>query len=147
FKVPFTYVKNSDIDSPEFARGLQDFIKVCNVVKTFKQTRILQVGPRPFDFWTVICNEGELLERFNISLSPVPIQEVVQEIKKVKEQQPDKLQAVIDYFETNTEVQISAKDLEMVAALKVALQNLCESYGCNAGVIQCWTALQDEIGI
>lgn len=147
FKVPFTYVKNSDIDSPEFARGLQDFIKVCNVVKTFKQTRILQVGPRPFDFWTVICNEGELLERFNISLSPVPIQEVVQEIKKVKEQQPDKLQAVIDYFETNTEVQISARDLEMVAALKVALQNLCESYGCNAGVIQCWTALQDEIGI
>ncbi|OTE83028.1 hypothetical protein B1K96_38920, partial [Escherichia coli] len=72
-------------------------------------------------------------------LSPVPIQEVVQEIKKVKEQQPDKLQAVIDYFETNTEVQISARDLEMVAALKVALQNLCESYGCNAGVIQCWT--------
>ena len=43
-------------------------------------------------------------------------QEVVQEIKKVKEQQPDKVQAVIDYFETNTEVQISAKDLEMVAA-------------------------------
>ncbi|CEN27341.1 L-fucose/L-arabinose isomerase family protein [Lactococcus piscium] len=147
FKVPFTYIQNSDIDSPEFSRGLTDFIKVCNVVKTFKETRILQVGPRPFDFWSVICNEGELLERFNISLSPVPINEVVREIERVKSEEYPKIQGVIDYFKEHTEVQISESDLEMVAALKVALENLCNVYGCNSGVIQCWTALQDEIGI
>lgn len=84
FKVPFTYMQNCDIDSPAFERGVKDFVRVCNVVKTFKETRILQVGPRPFDFWTVICNEGELLEKFNISLSPVPIEELVQEIELVK---------------------------------------------------------------
>lgn len=147
FKVPFTYMKNCDIDTAEFERGLLDFIKVCNVVKTFKATRILQVGPRPFDFWTVICNEGELLERYNISLSPVPIQEVVQEINRSKTEEYDKVQTTIEYFKQHTEVQITEEELEMVAALKVALQNLCERYGCNSGVIQCWTALQDEIGI
>lgn len=147
FKVPFTYMKNCDIDTLEFERGLQDFIKVCNVVKTFKATRILQVGPRPFDFWTVICNEGELLERYNISLSPVPIKEVVQEINRSKVEEYNKVQTTINYFKQHTDVQITEEELEMVAALKVALQNLCESYGCNSGVIQCWTALQDEIGI
>lgn len=147
FQVPFTYIKNCDIDTPAFERGIQDFMKVCNVVKTFKNTRILQVGPRPFDFWTVICNEGELLERFNISLSPVPIREVVDEIATIKQNDYAQVQQVIDYFNENTEVQISASDLEMVAALKVALANLCQKYGCNAGVIQCWTALQEEIGI
>lgn len=147
FKVPFTYMKNCDIDTLEFERGLQDFIKVCNVVKTFKATRILQVGPRPFDFWTVICNEGELLERYNISLSPVPIKEVVQEINRSKVEEYNKIQTTINYFKQHTDVQITEEELEMVAALKVALQNLCESYGCNSGVIQCWTALQDEIGI
>lgn len=147
FKVPFTYMKNCDIDSLEFERGLNDFIRVCNVVKTFKATRILQVGPRPFDFWTVICNEGELLERYNISLSPVPIEELVQEIEQVKAQKPNEVDEVVRYFKENTEVQITEEQLIMVAALKVALQSLCVKYGCNAGVIQCWTALQDVIGI
>lgn len=147
FKVPFTYIQNCDIDTPQFERGITDFIKVCNVVKTFKNTRILQVGPRPFDFWTVICNEGELLEKFNISLSPVPIHELIVEINRVKDEEENKVQDVIKYFEENTVVQIKDNELEMVAALKVALENLCKKYGCNAGVIQCWTALQDEIGI
>ncbi|CAI3253060.1 L-fucose/L-arabinose isomerase family protein [Enterococcus cecorum] len=147
FKVPFTYIQNGDIDTPQFERGVTDFIKVCNVVKTFKNTRILQVGPRPFDFWTVICNEGELLEKFNISLSPVPIHELIVEINRVKDEEENKVQDVIKYFEENTVVQIKDNELEMVAALKVALENLCKKYGCNAGVIQCWTALQDEIGI
>lgn len=147
FRVPFTYVKNCDIDTPEFERGVQDFVRVCNVVKVFKNTRILQVGPRPFDFWSVICNEGELLERFNISLSPVPLQELIAEIDKVKADQAEEVKKVMDYFYRNTEVQITTEQLEMVAALKIALENLCGFYGCNAGVIQCWTALQAEIGI
>ncbi|MBS4455756.1 L-fucose/L-arabinose isomerase family protein [Tuanshanicoccus lijuaniae] len=147
FKVPFTYIKNSDVDDPAFERGVKDFVKVCNVVKAFKNTRILQVGPRPFDFWTVICNEGELLERFNISLSPVPIRELVNEINRVKIEEKEKIAAVEEWFNINTEVQITVEELNMVAALKVALENLCRLYGCNAGVIQCWTALQEEIGI
>ncbi len=76
FNVPFTYIKNSDIDDPAFSRGMIDFIKVCNVVKTFKNTRILQIGTRPFDFWSVIVNEGELLEKFGIQLSPIPLGEL-----------------------------------------------------------------------
>ncbi|MFV0556791.1 MAG: L-fucose/L-arabinose isomerase family protein [Lactovum sp.] len=147
FKVPFTYIKNSDVDSKAFAQGMTDFVKVCNVVKTFKNTRILQVGPRPFDFWTVICNEGELLERFNIQLSPLPIGELIDEISLVKAENYDQIQKAIDFFNENTEVQITDEELEMVAALKVALQSLCEKYGCNSGVIQCWTELQKQIGI
>lgn len=147
FNVPFTYIQNCDVDAPAFERGLVDFLKVVNVVKTFRNTRILQVGPRPFDFWSVICNEGELLERFNISLSPVPLEELCQEIRKVQEAKDERIEQALDYFRTQTIVQISEEALYMVASLKVALQSLCEAYGCNAGVIQCWTALQDLIGI
>ena len=147
FNVKFTYIQNSDVDSPAFERGVTDFLKVCNIVKTFKNTRILQVGPRPFDFWSVICNEGELLERFNISLSPVPLEELIQEIDAVKANKRDQVDNTIAYFNENTIVEIEDKDLDMIAALKVALQSLCEKYGCNSGVIQCWTALQDLIGI
>lgn len=62
FQVPFTYMTNCRLTDPEFERGVWDFLAVCNVVKTFKHTRILQMATRPFDFWSTMCNEGELLE-------------------------------------------------------------------------------------
>lgn len=147
FNVPFTYIKNSDIDSIEFSRGLTDFIKVCNVVKTFKNTIILQIGPRPFDFWSVISNEGELLEKYNISLSPIPLQELYQEMDRVKNSEYSEVENIINYFKKYTVVEVSDSDLVTISVLTVGLKNLAEKYGCNAGTIQCWTALQDEIGI
>jgi len=66
FQVLFTYLTNCRLSEPVFERGLRDFIAVCNVVKVFKSIRILPISTRPFDFWTTMCNEGELLERFNI---------------------------------------------------------------------------------
>lgn len=58
FGVPFTYMTNCRLTDPEFERGIKDFLAVCNVVDTFRHTRILQIGPRPFDFWSTMCNEG-----------------------------------------------------------------------------------------
>ena len=52
FRIPFTYLTNCRLDDPVFERGLRDFISVCNVVKVFKNMRILQISTRPFDFWT-----------------------------------------------------------------------------------------------
>jgi L-fucose isomerase-like protein len=147
FQIPFTYLVNVDIDDPEFERGVRDFIKVCNVVKTFKNTRILQVGPRPFDFWSTMVNEGELLEKFNISLSPIPLTELVQEIHKIQNEKSPAIDHAVAKLQAVADIEITDKDLNMVAALKVALTNKMKEYGCNAGAIQCWTALQDEIGI
>ncbi len=88
FQVPFTYMTNCRLNDPEFERGIRDFLRVCNVVKTFYHTRILQIAPRPFDFWTTMCNEGELLEKFNIQLSPIPMPELTKAIRIAKETDP-----------------------------------------------------------
>lgn len=86
FGVPFTYMTNCRLEDPQFSRGILDFLAVCNVVKAFRRTRILQIGPRPFDFWSTMCNEGELLEKFGIQLSPIPLPELTAEIKKAREE-------------------------------------------------------------
>ena len=146
FKVPFTYMNNCNLEDPEFERGIKDFLAVCNVVKVFRSTRILQIGPRPFDFWSTMCNEGELLEKFNIQLSPIPLPELTDEINKWKAEKTE-VQKVIDYCKENMNCKISDELLENVAGLKVAMKSLAEKYGCNAIAIQCWNALQGEIGI
>lgn len=147
FQVPFTYMTNCRLNDPVFERGLRDFMAVCNVVKTFRHIRILQISTRPFDFWTTMCNEGELLERFNIQLSPIPMPELTQEMRLAKEKSPQEVQQVLEYIKENMDVRIAEEALENVAALKVAMKHLVQKYGCNAVAIQCWNALQQEIGI
>lgn len=146
FRVPFTYLTNCRLTDPAFANGIRNFLAVCNVVKVFRRTRILQIGPRPFDFWSTMCNEGELLEKFNIQLSPVPIPELTSEMKKAKEEKIP-VDEVMDYCRSNMCIKIKDSELENVAALKVAMKRLAQKYGCNAIAIQCWNALQSEIGI
>ena len=146
FRVPFTYMTNCRLNDPVFERGLRDFIAVCNVVKTFRSIRILQIGPRPFDFWSTMCNEGELLEKFNVQLSPIPLPELTKEVRLAKEEGTE-VQKTIDYIRANMEVCIGDAQLENVAALKLAMARLVDKYGCKAAAIQCWNALQDELGI
>ena len=86
FNIPFTYMTNCRLEDPVFERGLRDFLAVCNVVKTFRNIRILQISTRPYEFWSTMCNEGELLEKFNIQLTPIPMPELTDEMKKAKEE-------------------------------------------------------------
>lgn len=146
FQVKFTYMNNCNLEDPEFERGIRDFLSVCNVVKVMKSTRILQIAPRPFDFWSTMCNEGELLERFNIQLAPIPMPELITAIHQAKEEKTE-VEKVIAYCRSNMVVEIQPEQLENVAALKVAMKGLAEKYGCRAIAIQCWNALQSEIGI
>ena len=146
FQIPFTYVTNCRLQDPVFERGVKDFAAVCNVVKTFRNIRILQISTRPFDFWTTMCNEGELLERFNIQLAPIPMTELTEEIKEVKGEK-GRLTEMITYIQENMEIKIKDHDVENVAALALAMKNLVKKYECSAAAIQCWNALQTEIGI
>lgn len=147
FRVPFTYMTNCRVTDPEFERGIRDFLAVCNTVKTFKSIRILQISTRPFDFWTTMCNEGELLERFNIQLAPIPMPELIAAVKLAKQDKKDAVQKVIDYVKKSMIIKVTDEQLETVAALKVAMSDLAKHYGCKAIAIQCWNALQDELGI
>ncbi len=146
FGVPFTYLTNCRLNDPVFERGVKDFLAVCNVVKTFRNIRILQISTRPFEFWTTMCNEGELLEKFNIQLSPIPMTELTEEMKKVRADKAT-MDEMMAYIHETMTIEIKDNEVEAVAALALAMKSLIDKYGCQAGAIQCWNALQTEIGI
>lgn len=146
FQVPFTYLTNCRLSDPVFERGVRDFLAVCNVVKTFRNIRILQMGPRPYDFWSTMANEGELLEKFNIQLAPVPLPEVTKEVKRCIAED-DGVSETIKYCRDHMEIKVTDEQLKNVAGLACAMEHLIKKYHCNAGAIQCWNALQDELGI
>ena len=144
-RVPFTYMTNCRLTDPEFERGIRLFEAVCNVVYTFRHIRILQIAPRPYDFMTTMCNEGELLEKFNIQLAPIPMTELTEAVKAAHGTK--EALDVIAYCRESMNICVKDNELEKIAELKTAMKALAAKYRCNAIAIQCWNALQTELGI
>lgn len=150
FNVPFTYVTNSRVDDPVFERGFTNFITASNVVKQFRNLRILQIGPRPTSFWTMMCNEGELLERFGIELHPITLIDIQRETKRIEQGKiaSSELAAAVDYIKEKLDwSEVGEEAVIRVAALKVAMKNYALTTGSSAIAIQCWSALQESLSI
>ena len=148
FGVPFTYLPNDTPDSVSFTRGYQGFVAVCGVVKAARKINILQIAPRPADFWTVKVNEGELLEKFNVHVSPVTLFGVVHAAEQMLALKPDDYLLALKELRENMDCSGVPEDsAEKIAALKTVILGLVKEKNCTAVGIQCWTDLQEAIGI
>lgn len=151
FQVPFTYMTNCRVDDPVFERGLRNFIAVCNVVKAFRSARILQIGPRPYEFYSTMCNEGELLERFGIECVPVPLPELTRSVKAAlaedKGDGTSDIEVQLAWIAERYDLDCTTEQVRTVAAMAVAIRRMLRKYHCTAGCIQCWNELQHELGI
>ncbi|MCL2035256.1 MAG: L-fucose/L-arabinose isomerase family protein [Oscillospiraceae bacterium] len=148
FGVRFTYIPNSTVDSPEFIRGFETFIRAALAVKAFRRTRILQISTRPAGFWTMICNEGELLERFGIECFPITLIDLQNKTLEIEASNSRELEdAVADIHAKVDCGGWAEKNITRVAALKLAVYSYAAQARCNAVAIQCWSALQDSLGI
>ena len=144
--VPFTYLTNSWLGGEEFKEGFRRFLATANVVKAVKNLNILQISTRPEAFCSVICNENELLERFNVHLYPITLNDLVVEMKKVETEESAEWKETCAFIGSLD--RIGKQDqIRKVAALKVAMKQLAARFRCRAIAIQCWTSLQDMIGI
>lgn len=144
--VPFTYLTNSWIFGDEWKNGLWKFLRTVSIVKSIKNLNILQISTRPEAFCSVICNENELIEKFNIHLYPVTLNDVVLKMQAVKQENGQEFRESLDFICSLSHCKDNGK-AEEVAALKVAMKELALHYNCRAIAIQCWTSLQDMLGI
>ena len=144
--VPFTYLTNSWINGEDWKVGFQRFIRVVSVVKAVQNLNILQISTRPEAFCSVICNENELLERFNVHLYPITLNDLFLKMQAVQKENGEDFQKTLTFISSLSRDGETDK-LVKLAALKVAMKELAKRYRCRAIAIQCWTSLQDMIGI
>ena len=70
YGVTFSYIENCAIDSDILKKELADFLAAANVVKAFRALRIARISSRPKEFLSVMVNEAELLEKYDIEIVP-----------------------------------------------------------------------------
>ncbi|MDR1600225.1 MAG: fucose isomerase [Oscillospiraceae bacterium] len=144
-QTPFTYLPNCGVEDDLFREGLLRFIAVANVVKEFRRARILQIDTRPNDFWSVMCSEGDLLERFGIQVFPVTLIDLVERFNRLVANPDGEVEGTVCHIHDNMEVCVGDEDVLKVAALKAAMKALALENGCNAIAIQCWDSLQTAL--
>ncbi len=144
--VPFTYLTNSRLDSVEFHKGFEKFLGVARVVKAVKDLKILQISTRPEPFCSVICNENELLEQFNIHLYPVALPDIAAEMDWVIAENGEEYRACVEKILT-IDPKADREGAQKTAALKISMKHYAGFYNCTAIAIQCWSALQLQTGI
>lgn len=148
FGVKFTYITNTAVESPEFHRGFETFIRTALAVKAFRKARILQISTRPAGFWTMICNEGELLERFGIECFPITLVDLQDKTFEIEASCSEALKSAVADIRSKVDCAgWDDKEIGRVAALKLAVRYYAEREHCTAVAIQCWSALQKSLGI
>ncbi len=147
FNVPFTYVINSRIESKVFSQGLDNFLRTANVVKAFGNLKIGQVGVRPGDFWSVICNEGELVNKFGIEIVPFNLIDIVDKVKMLLNKPDKSFNKTYNFVKENMDVKINDSDLKSIIALKEVLKKISIDRDISAFALQCWNSLQGMLGV
>lgn len=141
FHIPFSSIPSCRVDADEFHAGFQQFIRVSCMVKNFKGMRIGQVGTRPAPFYSVIYNEGELLEKFGIRIVTINFAIVEQRMKTVVEQYKEEIESYENYFRENYKLDdMTESYVEKMAAMTVMYKNLFEEYDLDIMAAECWTA-------
>ncbi|MFM1903222.1 MAG: hypothetical protein RLZZ440_1122 [Planctomycetota bacterium] len=135
----------SAITSPGFATDLDDFLRVCRVVRGVRSVRLGAVGARPGAFNTVRYSE-KILERHGISVTTVDLSEFVTRAAALSADDPAvqaKLAEITGYAPAPGVP--DAKLLQM-ATLGVVLARWMEENALDATAIQCWTSVQQSFG-
>jgi len=145
--VPFTYIENCRIEDPVFAAGLRQFAGVACAVKNFVGMRIAQVGCRPKPFCSVIWNESELMDKFDIRMIPVNLAVVQDKYNRILAEKKAELEAGAEQLRRMYELDDITDGLaEKVYAFVLLYQEIFEEYNVAAVSAECWTAMQLMVG-
>lgn len=141
FHIPFSHLPCCTVESEEFKIGFESFVRVACMVKNFTGLRIGQVGLRPAPFYSVMWNEGELMEKFGIKIIPINFAIIEQRTKAVLEEHPAEMDEIIKYLSDNYQLDdLTPKYLEGMAALTVMYKRLLAEFNLDAISAECWSS-------
>ena len=141
FHIPFSHLPCCRVESDEFKEGFESFVRVACMVKNFKGMRIGQVGARPAPFFSVIWNEGELMEKFGLRITPFNMAVVQNMFNEVAESRKEEIAEIEDYIlRSYTLDDLTPQYVNRMATLAVTYKRLFEENKLDILSAECWTA-------
>lgn len=141
FRIPFSHLPCCRVESEEFREGFDRFVRVACMVKNFRGMRIGQLGARPAPFFSVIWNEGDLMEQFGVKIIPVNFAVVEQRMKEAPEKYAEEIAEYERYFTHNYRLDdLTPPQVKPMATLAATYRHLFEEFDLDVLSAECWTA-------
>ena len=148
FGVPFTYIPNCNLEETIFDRGFRNFISAASAVKAFTNLRVGQISTRPGAFWSVKCNEGELLERFGIEIVPTTLTDLKKIFDATLKDRGAEIKAYVEGLKAAMDrIDFDEDYLKRVAALRLAIKHWADAEQLSTIASQCWGPMVETAGI
>lgn len=131
---------------PAFAQAARWFAGVCRVTRGVRSARYGQIGARPDAFWTCRFDEARL-QRLGPTTVTLDLSEVVGAIQRMSDDDPAvlaTLQAIENYGDVSS---VPAGPRLKMAKLETFLRKWGDANRVDAYAIQCWTAIQQQLGV
>ncbi|MGI6315776.1 MAG: L-fucose/L-arabinose isomerase family protein [Christensenellales bacterium] len=145
--VKFSYIYNIPAETEEFRNGFETFARAAAVVKCLKGLRIAKIGARPQPFLSVITDEGQLISKLGVTTVPISPAAIITLAKKLVEEKDPEFEAY--YRDVTGRIDFSRLDTEkgkLMAAVKVAIQQLMKKNACTVGALDCWSGFGPIVG-
>lgn len=145
--VPFTYIENCPVDSDILKTEFYRFARVVCAVRNFCGMHIGQVGLRPKPFCSVIFNEGQLMEEFDIHVTPINLAVIRDKFQAIMENRKEELKIGAEKIRKMYVIDADTEaNLEKMWAFVILYKELFDEYKLDAISAECWTAMQQLVG-
>jgi L-fucose isomerase-like protein len=148
YNIPFTLTTKHTVppDAPSFLEDLRNFGATCSVVGGMKNVRFGQVGARPGPFNSVRYSE-KLLEFAGITVDTLEMADVLGKVSRMKDSD-SLVQAKLREIQRYTNVGDAPQSAILkMAKFAIVVEKWIEENQLVGSAVQCWNALQDELGI
>lgn len=141
FHIPFSHLPCCRVDSDEFKEGFDSFTRVVCMVKNFQNMRIGQIGIRPAPFYSIIWNEGELMEKFGLRIIPFNMADIQNRFYETAEECKAEIAAFEEYINKNYLMDdLTPQYANRMATLAVTYKRLFDENRLDIASAECWTA-------
>ncbi len=141
YHIPFSHLPCCRVESDEFKEGFDSFVRVACMVKNFKGMRIGQLGARPAPFFSVIWNEGDLMEKFGIRIVPINFAVIEQKMKEAPALYAEEIAEYEKFFKEKFDLDdLTPKYITPMATLAAVYKHLFVEYRLDIISAECWTA-------
>jgi len=148
YGVKFSYIENCELESGILVKELADFLAVVSVVKAFRALRIARISSRPKEFLSVMINEAELLEKYDIEIVPGEPTVILDKVDAILKKQPERIEALLaDLVDAGLDISALGEKRYSLAAIELALMDFAKENCCNAISCECWNLFRKKYGV
>ncbi|MGM0366543.1 MAG: L-fucose/L-arabinose isomerase family protein [Actinomycetota bacterium] len=128
-----------------FIQAVTEFSKAVLTYNDFLGARIGMIGPRPAPFETCAINEISLISKFRHRIIPFNLLKVNADLGKITDKQ---IEGTVGEIRKNYDCTlVEGESISTMAKLEYLLREYAQTENISGYGIQCWTSMQEEIGI